>query len=500
MTRSASYQSTTSAHSEAHSASSPTIGPSGRNLPFLDKYQKLAASTSSSPATQAHPGQGYNATGLTRSPAANLALADLSLSPSSAARTPSPGSATPSPGWGQYTDVSPMTPTFAGRGVGGPSARAGRPSLQSSKSQDATTFGRGVAGSSRGKEGWKEPQVEEVRREPIKASQSTPNSLSSFAGRGGRGEETRARVATAGVTRPRAGRDLDACMEDLRIMTEDDDHDGGAALLNEFFVERPQSKWVGPNDNPPAAKPPRLPFNSVTTKPLFGAGKDSTPPTSLATLRLNSTQPTSNPNPRPPPAPARRPTNVSCSACHKLVDPATATTSGDAQMPFCQACYADRFLPRCRKCHEPIAGGAVSSSDGKVGGKYHPGCFSCFECDAPFPSGEFYVWDAKPVCARHYAAHNNSLCANAACGAPVEGECVSLIDEGGGRFHPEHFACARAGCEVSLREMHWVLNGLPWCERHAVTSPAAVTARLPRKGGEDGAARARKRMTIVTRR
>jgi len=109
------------------------------------------------------------------------------------------------------------------------------------------------------------------------------------------------------------------------------------------------------------------------------------------------------------------------------------------------------------------------------------------------------VWDGRPYCAVHYHKLNNSLCANPACGGPVEGACVSLVDEGGGRFHPEHFACSRAGCTIDLGEMHWVLNGLPWCERHAVTSPAP-TARIPRKGSEDVSARARKRMTIVTRR
>lgn len=380
--------------------------------------------------------------------------------------------------------MSPTTPTFAKRSgaVGAGGGGAARPGLQSSKSQDATTF-RARGTGDRG--GWQDARSEEERRETIKASQSTPNSLAGMA-RSGAAQDNRLR----GATKPKTRRELDECMEDLRIMTEDDDRDGGAALLNEFFVERPQSKWAGTSDPRSTVKPPRLPFNQP---PASNAGLTTSP--SLAALRSNS----SNSVARPQAVPTRRPTNVACSACHKLFDPASATLSGE-QMPFCRPCYADRFLPRCRKCNEPITGGAVSSSDGKVAGKYHPACFSCAECDAPFPSGEFYVWDARPVCAVHYAALNNSLCANPACGRPVEGSCVSLIEEGGGRFHPEHFACAREGCGVSLGEMHWVLEGKPWCERHAVTSPVGATARMPRAGGEDGKTRARKRMTIVTRR
>lgn len=42
--------------------------------------------------------------------------------------------------------------------------------------------------------------------------------------------------------------------------------------------------------------------------------------------------------------------------------------AGDGQT-FCKGCYAERYLPKCRKCRKAIEGGAVTSSDGKVLGK-----------------------------------------------------------------------------------------------------------------------------------
>ena len=39
----------------------------------------------------------------------------------------------------------------------------------------------------------------------------------------------------------------------------------------------------------------------------------------------------------------------------------------------------------------------------------------------PFPDKTFYVYDGKPLCAYHYHEANDSLCAAARCGQPIEG-------------------------------------------------------------------------------
>lgn len=98
------------------------------------------------------------------------------------------------------------------------------------------------------------------------------------------------------------------------------------------------------------------------------------PPDGLAYLRSS-----------PVPGPCGR-----CTTCKNDVKEGDAKRSGDGQL-FCRACYARLYLPTCRRCKKPIEGGAVTSSDGKVRGKLHPDCFTCWSCSAPFTTGEFYV-------------------------------------------------------------------------------------------------------------
>lgn len=89
----------------------------------------------------------------------------------------------------------------------------------------------------------------------------------------------------------------------------------------------------------------------------------------------------------------RKPFSVSGS--QKVIRQTSSDPSAD--VAFCKPCYADLYLPKCRKCDRPIEKGAVTDRVGKVLGKYHPKCFNCFKCSATFPDGEFYVWERKPV-------------------------------------------------------------------------------------------------------
>jgi hypothetical protein len=100
------------------------------------------------------------------------------------------------------------------------------------------------------------------------------------------------------------------------------------------------------------------------------------------------------------PAPSSAP--KSCTTCRRpLLSRSDSQLSGDGQ-PFCRPCFADRFLPKCRKCQKAIEGGAVTSSDGKVVGKYHRECFACFECGEKFEKGEFYV-----LCVLLFSSHSS---------------------------------------------------------------------------------------------
>lgn len=98
----------------------------------------------------------------------------------------------------------------------------------------------------------------------------------------------------------------------------------------------------------------------------------------------------------------------------------------------------------------------------------------------PFPDKEFYVYDGKPYCRYHYHEANDSLCADPACGQPIEGSCA--VAHTGERYHPEHLLCqyeypsrggnggSRTGCRERLAE-YWEVDGLMLCEKHAMTPP-----------------------------
>ena len=82
----------------------------------------------------------------------------------------------------------------------------------------------------------------------------------------------------------------------------------------------------------------------------------------------------------------------------------------------------------------------------------------------PFPDKSFYVFDGKPYCAYHYHEENNSLCAAARCGQPIEGPCA--VAHSGDRYHPEHFLCEHPRCAEKLVD-YWEVDGRMFCERHA---------------------------------
>jgi len=108
----------------------------------------------------------------------------------------------------------------------------------------------------------------------------------------------------------------------------------------------------------------------------------------------------------------------------------------------------------------------------------------------PFPDKTFYVFDGKPLCAYHYHEENDSLCAAARCGQPIEGPCA--VSHAGDRYHPHHLLCEFAGCREKLDE-YWEVDGRMLCERHANMPKVANDG----KKGEEWiqSTRAKKRVT-----
>ncbi|BGP46814.1 hypothetical protein JCM10450v2_002662 [Rhodotorula kratochvilovae] len=321
-------------------------------------------------------------------------------------------------------------------------------------------------------------------RAPLPQSRSTPADLASYAARAG------------------AGDGLDACLEDLRLMAGEEEADGAEEMLEAFFDGRRRTDEY---DAAPGAPGGGFTAEDLLATPRASPKREKKAEPMAAGLPARAPAPSSSPpaaSLKPSSSSSSAPAALACSACRAPLPASSAPKRISDGPPFCRACYAARFLPKCRKCQLPIEGGAVTSSDGKITGKYHPRCFACFDCGADFPGGEFYVFNGKPYCQHDYHKHNGSLCANPACGKPIEGACVSLVGEengGGGRYHPPCFNCAEPSCLVPLLSHHFVVDRLPYCDMHAA---GPVRRRVPKggSGAREGAeARAKKRMTIITR-
>ena len=123
--------------------------------------------------------------------------------------------------------------------------------------------------------------------------------------------------------------------------------------------------------------------------------------------------------------------------------------------PYCKECYEMECAVKCAGCGKPIIGSSLMA----LNKKYHPECFVCSVCHAPFPRGQFYNLNGKPVCAEHKGGSDGNICAkcknNIAPG-------TSFITALGKKFHSEHFCCTF--CVTPLTESSFKENnGNPYC-------------------------------------
>lgn len=135
---------------------------------------------------------------------------------------------------------------------------------------------------------------------------------------------------------------------------------------------------------------------------------------------------------------------------------------------------ATRSKGKCKGCGEEIVGKSMSSSDGRLTGRYHRGCFVCFDCHSPFQTADFYVLNNRPYCAQHYHERNGSLCFT--CHNGIEGHYLETVERNPGRpdrrrFHPDCLQCQT--CQVLLKGDYFEWNGEVYCERDARRAAAA---------------------------
>jgi len=141
---------------------------------------------------------------------------------------------------------------------------------------------------------------------------------------------------------------------------------------------------------------------------------------------------------------------------------------------------ATRSKGTCKGCGENIVGKSISSSDGRLTGRYHRGCFVCFECHSPFQTADFYVLNNRPFCAQHYHERNGSLCST--CHNGIEGHYLETVEQNPNRpdrrrFHTECLQCRT--CHVLLNGDYFEWNGEVYCERDARRAAAAFYPPAP---------------------
>lgn len=136
----------------------------------------------------------------------------------------------------------------------------------------------------------------------------------------------------------------------------------------------------------------------------------------------------------------------------------------------------------CHACRRQIVVGekSVKDSTGRLSGRYHKTCFVCKTCSAPFLTGEFYVHDNSPFCARHWHEYNGSLCHD--CDNGIEGQYLETDRKE--KYHTTCFRCTT--CRSKLDEEYFEFDGKPFCERH---SWAFGSRNLEVPGGNLGAGR-----------
>lgn len=135
---------------------------------------------------------------------------------------------------------------------------------------------------------------------------------------------------------------------------------------------------------------------------------------------------------------------------------------------------ATKSKGKCKGCGEMIVGKSISSSDGRLTGRYHRGCFVCFDCHSPFQTADFYVLHNRPYCAQHYHERNGSLCFT--CHNGIEGHYLETVERNPARpdrrrFHPDCLQCQT--CQVLLKGDYFEWNGEVYCEQDARRAAAA---------------------------
>ncbi|GMS96516.1 hypothetical protein PENTCL1PPCAC_18691 [Pristionchus entomophagus] len=126
---------------------------------------------------------------------------------------------------------------------------------------------------------------------------------------------------------------------------------------------------------------------------------------------------------------------------------------------FCETCFEKNIAPKCAKCATAI----VSDCLNALSKKWHPACFTCAHCQAPFGNAAFYLEQGAPYCEKDWNMLFTTKCVS--CRFPIEAG-DRWVEALGSAYHSNCFSCTR--CRVNLEgESFYAKNGEPYCKAHA---------------------------------
>ena len=124
---------------------------------------------------------------------------------------------------------------------------------------------------------------------------------------------------------------------------------------------------------------------------------------------------------------------------------------------YCEADYYEQFNPKCHTCHTLIKGAYIAALDHC----YHPHCFTCTHCHAPFTDNHYRQHDGLPYCEQHFAALFAPPCHT--CNLPITSAIFEALDR---KYHLDCFVCAEGGHAIGENVLFHLHEGRVYCPEH----------------------------------
>lgn len=105
--------------------------------------------------------------------------------------------------------------------------------------------------------------------------------------------------------------------------------------------------------------------------------------------------------------------HLDCFRCAACAQPLAEQFMERDGQPYHEACFHQRFSPRCAGCHKPITGHYTTA----LGESWHPDHFVCAQCRKPFAGKSFYEREHKAYCENCFHGRFSPRCQ--ICGATM---------------------------------------------------------------------------------